>query len=156
MLKAFLSTKKWVLIAAVGIFTGAMTGCLESSFDLARESRLPRGMAIPSGFTRDDVSVNLDLYTLGSAEFTLRDKKGKTLATVTGKVQGDPVQLKTQPDPSTPCYGIVVINGATEIMECIPYRGDAGMEQNGRLISLFKVVDDPALRNQVLANRGVH
>ena len=156
MLKVFLHTKRWVLIATVCIFSCTIIGCLESTFNLARESRLPRGMAIPSGFTRDDVTVTLDFYTPGPAKFTLRDKNGKKLATVTGEVKGDPIYLKTPPDQIPPAYEIVVIDGVTEVMECIPYRDNANMVQNGRIVALFKVVDDPALRKELLASRGMH
>jgi hypothetical protein len=156
MLKVFLHPKRWIVIVAVCAFPSTITGCIESTFNLASESRLPRGMATPSGFTRDDVSVTLDFYTPGPAEFTLRDKNGRKLATVTGEVKGDPIYLKTPPDPLTPAYEIVVINGVTEILECIPYRDNANMVQNGRIVALFKVVDDPALKKELLAGRGVH
>ena len=154
MLKMFLHTKRWVPIAAVCIFACATTGCIESTFNLAKESRLPRGLAIPPGLTRDDVFVTLDFYTLGQAKFTLRDKNGKKLTTVTGKTKGDPINLG--PYPPGPGYEIVVINGVTEIMECIPYRDNANMVQNGHIVALFNVVDNPALRKELLARRGLH
>ena len=156
MLKVFLQPKRWILVVSVCVFPCALTGCLESTFDLASDSRLPRGLATPSGFTRSDVSVTLDFYTPGPAKFTLRDKSGKKLATVTGEVKGEPIYLKTPPDPLTPAYEIVVINGVAEIMECIPYRENANMVQNGRIVALFKVIDDPSLKKELLAGRGVH
>src|SRR5580698_3347405 len=97
MEKMFLHTRRWALIAAVCISAFAMTGCLESSFDLASESRLPRGMVIPPGLTRTDVSVTVDFYTLPHTSFTMRDKHGKKLTTVIGKTKGNPLYLKSTP-----------------------------------------------------------
>lgn len=154
--RVFLRIKTWALIAALSIFTCAVTGCLESSFSLANDSRLPRGVSIPSGFTRENLFVTLDFYTPGPAKLTLVDKNGKKLATVNGEVKGDPIYLKTPPDGTTPGYEIIVINGVAEVMECIPYRDNAGMVQNGRIVALFKVVDDPVLRKELLALRGMN
>jgi hypothetical protein len=153
-----LHAKRWGLIAAVCISACALTGCVESSFNLAAESRLPRGVAIPPGVTRADVFVTLDYIGISQAKFTLRDKTGKKLATVHGKTKGGPIYLKTTPqgsDPGSPGYQLVVINGVTEIMECRPYRAHQNMEQNGRIVALFYVVDDPAITKEVLAGRGV-
>src|ERR1035441_6184889 len=93
MLKMYLRTKRWALVAAVCISACAITGCIESTFNLASESRLPRGMAIPPGLTRADVFVTLDYIGISGAKFTMRDKKGKKLATVNGKTKGDPIEI---------------------------------------------------------------
>ncbi len=156
MLRLSLQPKRWILVVAICALPFVLTGCLESTFDLADESRLPQGLATPSGFTREDVSVTLDFYTPGPAIFSLRDKKGKKLATVTGEVKGDPIYLKTSPSPLTPGYEIIVINGVTEIMECIPYRDGANMMKNGRIVALFKVIDDPTLKKEILAAGELH
>lgn len=156
MLKLRLHAKKWILVVAVCAFPFALAGCLESTFDLANESRLPRGLATPPGVTRKDVSVTLDFYTPGPAKLTLRDQNGRKLASVTGEVKGAPVYLTTPPDPGSPAYEIIVINGVTEIMECIPYRDGANMMRTGRIVALFKVVDNPALKEELLAGRGLH
>ena len=153
MLKMFLHTKRWSLIATVCISTCAINGCIESTFNLASESRLPQGVTIPPGLTRADVSVTLDFYTLGQAQFTLRDKNGKKLTTVTGKTKGDPIYLKTTPHGGNG-YELVIINGVTEIIECRPYREHENMVQNGNIVALFYVVDAPAVRKELLAGRG--
>ena len=154
MSKMFLHIKRCSLIAAVCIFACATTSCIESTFNLASESRLPRGMAIPPGLTRADVFVTLDYIGISGAKFTMRDKKGKKLATVNGKTKGDPIDLG--PYPPGPGYQLVVINGVTEIIEDIPYRDNANMVQNGHIVALFNVVDNPALRKELLARRGLH
>jgi len=110
MLKMFLYTTRWALITAVCISACAITGCIESTFNLASESRLPGGIAIPPGLTRADVSVTLDYIGISQAKFTLRDKTGKKLTTVTGKTKGNPVHLKTTPqgpDPRSRSYQLV-------------------------------------------------
>jgi len=159
MSKMFLHAKRWVLIAAVCISACAISGCLESSFTIANESRLPRGMAIPPGLTRADVSVTLDYIGISQAKFTVRDKTGKKLTTVYGKTKGNPIYLKTTPqgpDPRSPCYQLVVINGVTEIMENRPYREHEDMVQNGKIVALFYVIDDPAVRKELLGRWPGH
>ena len=156
MLRLLLHAKRSIFVVVVCTFSCALIGCLESSFDLADESRLPKGLATPPGVTRRDVSVTLDFYTPGPAQLILRDKSGRKLASVTGDVQGAPIYLKAPPDPLTPAYEIIVINGVTEIVECIPYRDGANMTRNGEIVARFKVVDDPTLRKQLLAASGLH
>jgi len=146
MLKTFLCTKRCALIAVVCVFACAISGCLESSFRIASESRLPRGIAIPPGLTRADVSVTLDYIGISRATFTVRDKTGKKLTTVTGKTKGDPRYLRTTPQspaPRYPVYVLIVINGVTEIME---------HRQPGDIIY---ITDDPAIREELLSGRGV-
>jgi hypothetical protein len=146
MLKMFLHVKRWSLIAAVCISACAITGCFESSFDLASESRLPQGMAIPPGLTRADVSVTVDCPLLPKAIFTLRDKSGKKLATVTGKIKSNVLYLKStpqRPEPRYPNYTLVAINGVIEIME------------QRRLEPILYITDDPAIREELLTGRRV-
>ena len=98
--------------------------------------------------------LTLDFYN--NAKLTLRDKKGKKLATVAGKVKGNVIYLtnthQKKPDPGDPGYEVIVINGVTEVLKCIPYRDGANMVQNGHIVALFEVVDDPVIRRVVLAN----
>jgi len=134
MAKNFLLTGRYLLIVALCISCCAITGCLESSFNLARESRLPTGMTLPPGLTCADVSVTLDYIGISTAKFTLRDNTGKKLTTVHGTTKGNAVYLKTapqEPHPRSPSYQLVVINGVTEILENKPYREHENMEQNG-------------------------
>jgi hypothetical protein len=61
----------------------------ESSFELARESRLPRWFTLPPGVSRSDVSVTLVYYVEpwgSTATFKLLDvKRKKNIAQVTAK-----------------------------------------------------------------------
>ncbi len=115
-------------------------------------------MTIPSGLTRSDVTVSLDYETFGKAKFTLRNKTGKKLSTVIGETKGNPIYLKTTPkgaDPTGPGYQMVIIHGVTEIIKNRPYREHEDMVQNGRIVALFYVIDDPAEKKEVLAASGV-
>jgi hypothetical protein len=140
-----------------------MTGCLESSFNLASESRLPRWITLPPGLSRADVSVTLNYYTTlpggSDAKFILRDRKGKKLAEIDGKEKGSyPLYLKSCPDrfdPGCPGYEVIVVNGITEIIKNRPYREHENMEQNGRIVALFYVIDDPAVKEELLES-GTH
>jgi hypothetical protein len=126
---------KYLPIIAFCISSCAITGCLESSFQLASESRPPRWMALPPGLTRADVSVTLNYYSTlrgGDAKFILRDRRGKKLAEVKGKE-------KNCPFTGYPAYTAVVVNGTAEIIE------------HRKMEPIFYVNDDPALRKKFLA-----
>jgi hypothetical protein len=117
-----------VWIAVFCTFTGSViTGCEyfpESTFQLARDSRLPKWITLPPGLTRADVSIEMSYYVKPwgrSATFILRDKKGRILAKVHGKQKGlEPLHLKNPPqgfDPGYPSYEVITVNGVSEIIE---------------------------------------
>ena len=143
-IKVLQCLQQYLLSAAVCICSGALTGCLESSFTLAAESKLPRSMTLPPGLTRTDVSVTLNLYAPPmrgpDAKFVLIDRKGQKLAEVKGKMK--------ELTPSTYC--INTENGVTEIVKLKPYREHENMEQNGGAVALFYVIDDPAVVKEPL------
>ena len=105
-----------------------LTGCLESSFQLSEQSRLPRWFPIPQGESRGDYSVQMDLYSTssgGKAVFKL-SKKGKLLNVGEYVVTTDEqpgirsVQLSSSPDgfpKGYPRYKVVTINGITDVIE---------------------------------------
>jgi len=108
-----------LLIAVLCIFSCAITGCVESSFTLANESRLPSCLALPPGLARKDVSVTLNLYAAvrgPDAKFMVKDKKGKKLEVLSG-------------------YATFLLRG----IELMPYREHANMEQDGMPVALFYV-----------------
>lgn len=151
MLKISRRTETYVLVVALWSSSCAITGCLESTFNLASESRLPKCITLPPGLTRKDVSVTLSYYTnpLGSdARFILKDRKGKKLAKISGKVKNlYPLQLKNPPrgfDPGYPAYEVIAANGITEIIE------------HRKMEPIFYVTDDPAVRKELLAGRARH
>ena len=138
--------KHVLLIVAICVSSCAMSGCVESYFRIASESRLPRGLAIPPGLTRADVSATVDFYTLGKAKFILRDKNGRKIGMVTGYTKDALLHLRVTPpgrEPRFPSYALIVIDGVTEILE------------QRRRDDILYVIDDPGIREELLAGRGV-
>ena len=143
MFKMFLDTKRLGLTAVVCISACAMSGCLESSFKIASESRLPRWITLPAGVARADVSLTVNYYTTlrgGSVQFTLLVKNKQPIETTSGK-DGcrNPFQLTnpTQGLPSGyPNYAVVTVDGITEILE------------QKKPEDILYVADDPALWKQ--------
>ncbi len=121
-----------------------ITGCLESSFQLSEQSRLPRWFPISQGDNRSDYSVQMDLHSTfsgGKAVFKLY-KKDKLL-----NVEKYVVTTDEQPSirsvllngPSEgfpkgyPRYKVVRINGVTDVIEL------------RRMEPVFYMTDDPAV-----------
>jgi hypothetical protein len=103
------------------------------------------------------VLVTLDFHTLPpDAIFILKDSDGKKLAKINGNVKNHyPLYLQSCPQRlNSGCsgYEVVVVNGITEIIQPKPYREHENMEQNGRIVALFYVIDDPAVRQELLAD----
>lgn len=129
---------KAVLLCAVF----GLTGCLESSFDLADQSRLPKWFDVPEKAHREDYSLRMDLYTGpsgGKAVFTL-NKSGSLFGakTYTINYADQPssitVELENPPKgyPSGyPAYKVVKINGVVDIVEL------------RRMEPFFYMTDDP-------------
>lgn len=119
-------------------------GCLESSFQLSEESRLPKWFSIPQGEKRSDLSVQMDLHSTfngGKAIFKLY-RKGSLLSikkyTVTTNDQPNirSVQLDSQPEgfpQGYPRYKVVTIHGNTDIIEL------------RKMEPIFYMTDDPAI-----------
>lgn len=135
MMTTFPRAGKYLLIAALCTSTCVLSGCVESSFTLANESKLPSSIKLPSGLKRADVSVKLNFYTplFGpDAKFVLTDRKGETLAEVKGKTK--------ELTPSI--YRIATEKGIAEVIKLKPYKEHENMEQNGIPVALFYVIDD--------------
>jgi hypothetical protein len=64
------------------------------------------------------------------------------------------VKGKTKKLTSSKYYGLVTEKGITEIMKLKPYREHENMEQNGIPVARFYVIDDPAVRKQLLGVGG--
>lgn len=149
MAKSLRRTAKQLLIVALCVSCCAVTGCIESSFQLAGSSRLPKWIAIPQGLTRKDVSVTMNYYVglfSRTAEFIEKDKNGRILSKASGKVRGlCPLQLKSPPPgsvPGYPKYEVITVDGITEIIE------------HREMEPIFYVNDDPTIRKELLAGNG--
>jgi hypothetical protein len=132
-----------LFIAILASLCLLQVGCghfLESSFELAPESRLPKWFSLPGGLSRVDVTVMLDFYSApNSVTFTLRDvKKGRILSEV--NASWSPLKLE-HPRPGFPAgypeYSLITINGITEIIE------------HRRMEPIFYITDDPAVWSQL-------
>jgi hypothetical protein len=140
-MKTFVRAGKQLLVLVLLVSSCAMTGCVEANWTLANESRLPKGIELPLGLTRKDVSVEMNTYSGLNVKFIVRDQKGKKLAEVKGK-------SRPYPDDN-----IVVINGITEVLALVPCGPHQGYVQGGHVVALFYVVDEPRERNEILTDR---
>lgn len=150
--KSVLRVARCVVVVAICLAVCALSGCIESYFELASDSRLPAGVVLPSGLTRANASVTLEFHTTVRPKFILRGVGGKKLETVNAEAEGDPIYIKTAHDRANlllPFYEIMVVDGVTEVIKCIPSSTVANVP------SLFYVVDDPALKKELLASRGL-
>jgi hypothetical protein len=119
-----------------------LTGCIESSFELAPESRLPSCFDAPAGLTRGDLKVTLDYYTNGQAVFKLY-KKGSLLSLqeAKGTSRGNkPIQLKNPPKgfpKHYPMYQIITVDGKTDVIE------------HRKMEPIFYITDDPDILREL-------
>ena len=128
-----------LLIATIGL-----AGCLESSFELAPESRLPKWLEAPKGVPRSDLRVTMDYYsTFSGGEFVFKfyDKNKffnvKKIALTTDEQPTiRTVELKNPPagfPKGYPAYNVVTVDGITDIIE------------RRKMEPIFYVTDDPAI-----------
>jgi hypothetical protein len=101
-----------------------MTGCNgpESSFDLAKSSRLPKWFTLPPGAQRKDISVRMDCYIRRNARdavFTVKNSKIGEKKEVDGDVRGlyPPVLKDMQNEHGYPAYEVITVNGVSDIVE---------------------------------------
>jgi len=137
------------LCSAIIILAISLSGCVESSFKLASDSRLPKWFDVPDGMAREELSVTMDYYVKpsgGEAIFKLYDKGGKKLEQVTGYTRGDrPIKLKNTSGgfpPGRPVYEVVTVNGISDVVE---------HREKG---PTFYVTSDPAVWNELGVNSG--
>lgn len=102
-----------------------LTGCMESSFQLSPESRLPKWFVIPDGMNRSDFSVKLELYTTPNGlkdvyKVYQKDKLfcvKKYSVTENDQPQIKAVQIQKQSSAKGyPKYKVITINGITDVV----------------------------------------
>ena len=130
-----------VLIAAIGV-----TGCAESKFILAPESRLPLWFTIPEGETPQDYTVSLTYYIWPSGREAVLELKKKDSWWVTKKVKGSqrglsPLVLKNSTDGRYPSYEVITADGVTDIVE------------HRRMEPVFYTVDNPDVWSELGVQR---
>lgn len=131
------------LLFGVAAIALTCTGCAyfpESTFQLAKESRLPRWFVIPPGLARTDVSIEMSYYNVlwgNDVTFVLKDKVKKVVREANGKeICKEPFRLKNPPQgfPSGyPIYEPVSVGGTTEMIE------------HKKMEPVFYITDDPAV-----------
>jgi hypothetical protein len=108
--------KSRLLFAAVSICVCCLlTGCLESSFQLADESRLPVFVKLPPNLKRQDVSLTLNYYSNpfgANAKFILKNRNGDVVEQVSGNDK--PIDSNVS---KYPLFVLVKVNGVPEIIE---------------------------------------
>jgi hypothetical protein len=127
-----------VLLLILAFFTlcCSMSSCVESAFTLSSESTLPKCIALPFGLTRKDVSVTLELYTPNhgnNASFIVKDLKGRELSKVKCRIVESGASFY---------FHVRTDMGTNDLIELRPYRPHENMEQNGRAVALFNVIED--------------
>ena len=123
-----------------------LVGCLESSFQLSDESRLPKWFVIPEGKSENDYTVRVDLHSTiggggGKTVIKLHEKNNifpikKITLTVEEQPRTLSVQLKNPPEGSPkgyPAYIVATINNITDIIEL------------RKMEPVFYMTDDPAV-----------
>jgi len=117
-----------------------LVGCVESSFNLSDDARLPKWFDIPEGMVREELTVTMDYYVMpsgGKAVFKLFDQNGKRLQKVKGVTRGKyPIELKSPPSgypEGYPSYEIITVGGVTDIIE------------HRYMEPVFYVTDDPKI-----------
>ena len=113
-------------------------GCMESSFRLAEDSRLPKWFEVPAEMDRGELGVSMDYYSYPSgtyAVFKLYNRYGIRLKKVTGKARGiHPIYLgpeDTDPLEQYPSYEVITVDGITDIIE------------HRKMGPIFYINDDP-------------
>ena len=137
----FMTTRFYLRLAFVITIVTGMSGCMESSFVLAPESRLPRWFEVPEGMTRSELRVTMDYYINPDGQeavFKLYVKDSFfRVNKVTGVPRGlYPIKLKNPPagfPKGYPSYEVITVNGITDIIE------------HRKMEPIFYVTDDPKI-----------
>ena len=126
-------------------------GCVESSFELAPESRLPIWFTLPPGMKRSDVGVTMD-YWIGpgrrTASLKLRKKSFFGSIVALDSIVVDAVGSEPQTIPPHgpanripyPSYEVLTGRGLVEIVE------------HKKMEPIFYVNEDPEVRKQLRLN----
>lgn len=102
-----------------------ITGCsdVESNFQLAPESRLPKWLASSAKYSRADLTVKITVYTFGTVKVEIFGPapKHEKLSEVTGTIRWHPIteqQFKEQKRYDVfPNYSIITVKGIDEVFE---------------------------------------
>jgi len=140
-MRALFFLKTFLLCMVLGL-----VGCLESSFQLSGESRLPKWFVIPDGASPSDFTVRIDLHSTiggggGKTVIKLYEKdKIFPIEKFTLTVEDQPgtlsVQLKSPPEGFPDGYPAYIVATVNDIPDIIEFR---------RMEPVFYMTDDPAV-----------
>jgi hypothetical protein len=133
-----------VLRSFVCVSVLIIAGCLESSFKLSDDSRLPKWFVLPEGKDRDNYSVQMELHsTMTGGKAVIKFYQDNELL----PVQKYSITTDEQPQIRSrsiadasggyPRYKIVTINGVTDIVEL------------RKMEPVFYMTDDPAVWSEL-------
>ena len=136
--ESFLPAQKHLLIVAICAFSCAINGCIESTWELTSDSRLPKGITLPPGFTRADVVIIEEAMEPTRRGVDVKvveyNKKYKRLK----EARGSSFSLSGR-------YFIDVVAGVPEIVGLTTQKNKRGED-----FPYFFVVDDAALKRKLL------
>ena len=143
---------KLILPSLITMLLLAVIGCdslPESSFELAKDARLPIWFNLPQGLSRADVSVTMNYYvkpTGRSATFVLHDNKNHILGRVTGTLRGSTpmsvISSSQSGNSSYPSYEVINAEGVSEVIE------------HKQMEPKFYITDDPAVVKALMGQPG--
>lgn len=122
------------------IFSMLLAGCLEASFILAPESRLPKVFEVSEGTSRSDFKVTIDSYSDNDDGYNVFNLRKKSSFFNLEKIKitniKGPFRLKEQSadyPEGYPFYVVISINGVFDIIE------------HRQKDDIVYMVDDPAV-----------
>lgn len=131
-----------VLRVFLALIALQLSGCLESSFTLSEESRIPYFLKVPEGASRSDLYVTLDYYSTfsgGESVFKLHHRKRLLALDKVTVIQNKNDHMRVLKNPPAgspkgyPSYEIIRVNGVIDIIE------------HKRMEPIFYTTDDPAI-----------
>lgn len=100
-----------------------LSGCVESEFNLAQDSKLPKWLSLPEGIERKDIIVTLTYYTDSDVKISMHKQGGwfSTIQSVSGTSKWHPEYWawaqEDWPLRSHPGFTVIEVKGSSEIIE---------------------------------------
>lgn len=131
---------KWQRFFSIGA-AFFLSGCLEASFKLSPESRLPKWFEVPNNVPRSDITITMDSYsTLSGGRYIFKMKEKDSIFNekkiIVDYRMTKELESKERPlgfHKGYPAYEAVTVNGVTDIIE---YR---------KMEPVFYMTDNPTI-----------
>jgi hypothetical protein len=109
-----------MVLSSMLLIVLSCVGCkncsIESNFELAPSSRLPKWLNVPTEYSRKDVTVEIFLYTSYEATITAYGPGHKKLTEVRGTERYHPITAQ-QSRSAFPRYIVITVDGMPEVFE---------------------------------------